>query len=275
MIRSNSIIKSYESQLKVEKHLKRKNIKLGLKLWSTNRSYIREAISLFEEGTYQYIELYVVPETYREFIMYWKKLRIPYIIHAPHSSHGLDLSDRSKLNTNCTLVEEALRYADNLKANNIILHPGINGTIDENINQLNVIRDKRIIIENMPYFTMDKLGFCNGNSPYEIQSIIESCNIGFCFDIGHSIYAANALNVDSMEYIDTFIKLNPKMYHLSDGDQKGIADRHMNLLEGTFNLPKILDKIYSESFVTMETPKKSNNSLNDFIKDTSILNNIL
>ena len=38
--------------------------KLGLKLWSTNTTdYFLEAIRLFDQKVYEYIELYVVPNT--------------------------------------------------------------------------------------------------------------------------------------------------------------------------------------------------------------------
>ena len=130
--------------------------KFGLKLWSENLGYIPEAVKLFKEGLYQYIELYSVPGTYKDTINEWKKLDIPFIIHAPHYQHGLNLSVKSKRNENSTLVKETLLFADELDARYIILHPGVNGDINETIRQIKRINDQRILIENKPYLGIGK-----------------------------------------------------------------------------------------------------------------------
>ena len=70
--------------------------KLGLKLWSTNtESYLREAQRLYSLGIYDYIELYVVPNTL-DTLENWKKLNIPYVLHAPHFAHGVNLANSEK-----------------------------------------------------------------------------------------------------------------------------------------------------------------------------------
>ena len=49
--------------------------KIGLKLWSTNTDdYYDEAIRLYNDGVFDYIELYVVPDTL-DTLQKWKKLR--------------------------------------------------------------------------------------------------------------------------------------------------------------------------------------------------------
>ena len=49
--------------------------KIGLKLWSTNTDcYYNEAIRLYNDGVFDYIELYVVPDTL-DTLQKWKKLR--------------------------------------------------------------------------------------------------------------------------------------------------------------------------------------------------------
>jgi hypothetical protein len=47
---------------------------IGLKLWSTNENYIEEAKRLFDNGIYQYIELYVIPNSFEK-IDLWKDTR--------------------------------------------------------------------------------------------------------------------------------------------------------------------------------------------------------
>ena len=52
--------------------------KFGLKVWSTNENYINEVVRLHEEKFYEYVELFAVPGSYKEFINLWKDLNIPY-----------------------------------------------------------------------------------------------------------------------------------------------------------------------------------------------------
>lgn len=72
------------------------SINLGLKIWSTNTNYLKDAIKLFDKGYYKYIELFVLPGSYRHYIKFWKDLRIPFIIHAPHYREGMNLADKEK-----------------------------------------------------------------------------------------------------------------------------------------------------------------------------------
>ena len=49
--------------------------KLGLKLWSINtNNYLKEAVKLYNQGVYDYIELYVVPNSLEQ-LEEWKKLK--------------------------------------------------------------------------------------------------------------------------------------------------------------------------------------------------------
>jgi deoxyribonuclease IV len=252
-----------------------KTYRIGLKLWSTNDFYINEAIALYDEGVYQYIELYAVPDSFRSYISCWKKIDIPFVIHAPHSDHGMNLSDSTKWRTNSKLSEEALRYADELKADKIIFHPGINGEITENVNQINRINDPRIVIENMPCFTLDKLGLCNGSCQNEIKFILDNSPVGFCLDIGHAICAANAVHADPLKYISELIMFKPIIYHLSDGDYCGLTDEHKHFGEGSFQFEPIMAKIKDGAWITLETPKEKNNSLHVCIEDVAMFNEIV
>ena len=66
--------------------------KLGLKLWSVNTDhYLREAKRLYEDGVFDYIEVYFVPDTVGT-AAEWGALDIPCIVHAPHSGHGVNLA---------------------------------------------------------------------------------------------------------------------------------------------------------------------------------------
>ncbi len=70
--------------------------KIGLKIWSINTDYYYdEAIRLYNDGVYDYIGLYVVPNT-TDTIEKWKKLDIPFIVHCPHFAHGFNLAKIEK-----------------------------------------------------------------------------------------------------------------------------------------------------------------------------------
>jgi endonuclease IV len=244
---------------------------LGLKLWSTNDFYISDAAKLYKKGLYKYIELSVVPNSFNNYISDWKKLAIPFVIHAPHFMNGMNLADKNHWEKNNTLSSEAICYADELQADIIIFHPGVNGDIKETARQIKRINDNRIVIENKPYHALDNLGVCAGYSPDMIEFIKRTCRAGFCLDIGHAIYAANALKIDPLSYIKDFMALEPKIYHLSDGPHNETFDQHMHLGKGSFDLKKIVNEINTNMPITLETPKEQRTGLRDFIEDVSYI----
>lgn len=248
-------------------------IYLGLKLWSINKNYVNEAKSLFEKGYCKYIELYVVPGSYNEYIKLWKGLNIPFVIHAPHYREGMNLANKANEKQNFKLVEETKKYADALNAEIMIFHPGIAGDTEETARQIKKINDKRVVVENKPYFALDDNLICNGYSPHEIKRIIDYSGVGFCLDIGHAICTANAFKTDIKEYLEYFISLNPRMFHLSDGDYSGVYDSHLHFGDGSFNINFLLSKLPEKSLVTIETIKNSSENLNDFIQDIEYIKN--
>ena len=60
-----------------------------------------------------------------------EKIDIPYIIHAAHSMTGLIFKRRCGIET-FVLADEAKYFADELKADKIIFHPGIDGELKNN-----------------------------------------------------------------------------------------------------------------------------------------------
>ncbi|MEQ8189543.1 MAG: sugar phosphate isomerase/epimerase family protein [Candidatus Eremiobacterota bacterium] len=243
----------------------------GLKLWSTNKNYIDEAVKLYKDGVYKYIELYAVPDSYNAFIDMWVNLGIPYIIHAPHYRGGLNLASKENKDKNLKLVEEVIKFADKLDATYIIFHPGVAGSLEETVNQLNDISDERIIIENKPYYGLDDGLVCNGNSPEEIRFIMDNTHVGFCFDIGHAICSANVYTVSPLAYLMEFIKQVPQIYHLTDGDYNGLYDRHDHFGYGNFPIEEILNILLPDSYITVETIKDSIDNLSDFVSDINYL----
>lgn len=247
--------------------------KIGLKLWSIGVNYIKDAVKLYNENFYDYIELYVVPNSYDQCLKLWKDLKIPYIIHAPHFKHGMNLSKIDHLNNNIRLSNEAKKWADKLESEFIIFHPGTEGNCRESAKQFKKIYDSRIVVENKPYYTFkDKLICCVGYNFEEIRYILSETNIGFCLDIGHAIAASNALELGALTIFDEMNKLDPVIYHLYDGDKNDVQDKHLNFGEGNYPFETIMNKINKKSLITIETAKKSDDNLDDFKNDMNFLN---
>lgn len=254
-----------------------KNFKYGLKLWSVNTdAYKKEAKRLYKEGLYDFIELYAVPET-AQTLKNWQELDIPFIIHAPHYAHGMNLANPDCFENNMKLVKETMLFADSLNAEYIVFHPGVGGKITETARQVNLINDSRILIENKPYKAIPQMSadFCTGSRPQEIRTIMELTKAGFCLDIGHAIAAANSFELDFIEFIHEFTELKPTLYHFSDTDINAEIDSHLNFGAGNLNLEQILRLLPENALITIETNKKSKYNLDDFNQDVYYLNNLL
>lgn len=247
--------------------------KLGLKLWSTNtESYLKEAQRLYSLGIYDYIELYIVPNTL-DTLENWSKLDIPYLLHAPHFAHGVNLANREKFEYNKEIYKEVETFRKKLNAKYTVVHGGIEGDVEETIRQLKLIKPKNFLIENKPYKApLGNQNLCRGYNIEEIKKIINETNCGFCLDIGHCICSANSMCIEPYSYVEKFNQLNPKMYHLSDGDINSQIDKHLHFSQGNFNIKKILNIIDKNKYLSIETCKNSKENLEDFIEDVKYLN---
>lgn len=250
-------------------------MKLGLKLWSTNIDYYFEEVKkLYQENWFDYIELYVVPNTLNT-LDEWKKLNIPFTLHAPHFVNEVNLADYSKEKFNIETFEQVAAFADGLNAVYTVVHSGIEGNIDETIRQLKLIKLKKILIENKPYIApraTDKT--CRGATIEEIKKVINEIGCGFCLDIGHAICTANSFKLTPYEFLEEFNKLTPTCYHLSDNFIDSEIDGHMHFGTGNYDFSKIFDIINTNKNIAIETNKNSRENLNDFIEDVKWLKNI-
>lgn len=256
--------------------------KLGLKLWSVNELYVNEALRLYQAGCFHYIELYVVPKSYAQHMELWLNLKenynIPFIIHAPHFAHDFNLANKSYRNSNAVIYEEVRNFADNLNAQYIIFHGGMNGKIEETAYQLNSFNEPRALIENKPYKALtDSMStlLCRGYDVEEIEYAIKEAHCGFCLDIEHAICAANSIGKEPYGYVKEFIGLKPEMYHLTDiEDIRSEFDSHLNLGHGELDIANILHSISTDAVITIETFKKSNKRLDDFMNDIAFIKNL-
>ena len=241
--------------------------RLGLKLWSNNDNYVKEAVRLFEKGVYQYIEIYMLPGTEQKMVDMWRGLDIPYVVHAPHFLAGLNLAKMEQQESNFKLINETRIFADELSAENIIVHPGIAGDIKETAKQIKEINEPRLIVENKPYYALVDDLICNGSTSEEIEFVMKEAGIRFCLDIGHAFCAARGLKKEPMEFLEGFLNLKPEMFHLTDGDYESVYDRHYHIGKGNYDIKSIMKLIPQSKRITVETVKDSKESLADFEAD--------
>jgi len=235
-----------------------KTINFGLKLWSTNQNVMKKAKDLIESDVFQYIELTPIPNTR---ITAFLKHELPYIIHITTERYGLNIGDTDKQNFNLKTINRCIDWANRLDA-----HPGF-GLIDNAIKFLTNIDDRRILIENMP-----KIGLNNekmiGYTPEQIKELANG-RFGSCLDLNHAIKAAVSLNKDYKRFITEFLGLNPKMFHISDGNLNNEKDEHLPIGEGDYDFEFLMSciKRNESKYVTLETPRTDLNSVNEDVKN--------
>ncbi|URA09471.1 TIM barrel protein [Thermospira aquatica] len=227
----------------------------------------------------QFIEVYVVPDTGEETAEFWatlgRDLGIPFFVHAPHYSHGLCLACAQREESNRKLIEESLRFADRLGAQKVVIHPGVNGMIEETARQIALLFDERLVLENKPRHGHGENLMCNGALPEEIDFVMRETGVGFCLDIGHAITAANGFGVSRWDFLRRFFALKPSLLHITDGHWDSFLDEHLHFGEGDFPLEEIVGEIIrvglGDVFVTNEAYKKSSEELDDFRQDMEYL----
>ncbi|MFC1644081.1 TIM barrel protein [Candidatus Omnitrophota bacterium] len=251
-------------------------MKFGLKLWSDNKSYVEPAKELYKEGAFDFIELYTVPDTPEKLLKTWKDLNIEFIVHAPHYSHGFNLADPEKSDANIRLFDKARLFADELDAKYIIVHPGILGSHEAVIEQIKSFEDKRILVENKPYRALN-MEICAGHDPESIKDIIVSCDVGLCLDIAHAANYAVNRGKGIIDTLDDFIDIRPKMLHVCGVDLSVEVDKHLHMKESDIDLGTIKQQLLNSGieYFTLETPKDSEESLEDFRGDICLLKKIL
>lgn len=242
-------------------------MKFGLKLWSTNTDLIKQAVQSIETKVFDYIELFVIPDTkINPFV-----IDVPYIIHIPHEKFGVNVGDPSINKYNLEIIRESVSWADKLNAKYLILHAGY-GSIENAIDIFHEIEDERLLIENMPKVGLNGEQMI-GYSPVQIEQLIGDNNIGLCLDFGHAINAAASLGVDYKIYIKGFVDLfEPKMFHISDGLTDREMDTHLNIGEGNYDMNFIKNCISNNKnrYVTFETPRSNKHSIEDDLENYNI-----
>ena len=251
------------------------NFEIGLKLHTTDVSLITEAKRCKEKGFFDYVELYIIPGTYEVNIDVWKDLNSPYIIHAPHSFHGVNLAQADKCKTNLQYFNEARQFADDLGSDIIIVHGGNNGSFTETIRQMGLLNEKRIGLENKPKIGLQN-EICVGWSPDEFYRAADAGILsGTVLDFTHAACAAQSQKVNVMEIIREFMEFHPKVFHLSGGNASSEKDIHLSLGKGSLNIAEFLSVIPEGALVTIETPRDPSRGLEDFVDNIDFLRTLI
>lgn len=246
-------------------------MKIGLKLYSTDTALISSAQKLRKQNVFDFIELYVVPNSYKNSIDDWKQFDGQFIIHAPHTAHGVNLADPELLKSNMEAYREVKSFSDALNSKYIVVHGGSDGTLEEVIHQLGMIDDDRIRLENKPLKGLNG-EICRGCSPDEFRQINEHGALkGMALDFGHAIYYSAACGLDYRSVIREFMEHSPSVYHLSDGIYSSHTDKHLNIGNGEFNIKELIDFMPEDSMLSLETPRYSKEDLQEFAEDVKVM----
>lgn len=247
-------------------------MRVGIKQFSDQLGLYKEDLIKYKDK-YDYIELYVYPQA-MEFLNDWINLKtaygIDFTIHAPHFSQQVNLADNSYFDFNKKAYETVNTYAKELDAEYTVVHGGMDGSVEEIVRQLEIIKPYKMRIENKPYVAPRKPDtmVCRGATVEEIKYIQENYDCGFNLDVGHAFCSAVSQKFDQIEYLKRFLELKPNSYHISDGEYNDRIDIHYHLGDGDYDWTKIFPLLDKNLNWTLETiTKKDKNGLDTVMDD--------
>lgn len=250
-------------------------IRYGIKLWSINKNYFDKALELFKLGEIDFVEIYIVPDSFN--LDELKILKeIPTVIHSPHFDHNFNIFnlDKSKIEL---FKNQVIKTADFLNGQFIILHAGVGKSEEIFKENAAKIYDKRILIENMPRVALDDR-ICFGYSLEQLK-YIKKHGLDICLDFTHAIKSAVSQNLDYKKFINSLLnELKPYYFHICGGEKNKEKDEHLNLFEGDFDLKwikKIINNLAKDKEVQLvfEVPKDKN-GLENYIKNINYFKNL-
>ena len=259
--------------------------RFGLKLWSKdfikNKSFVDDAEKSIKEGKFAFLELYALPFIFDEIKndVFNRFNGIDVVIHAPHSLQDLDIANKDEFENNKKRLYASQKFADLLGSDIIILHPGLyrgEQYLEESIRQFKNFNDSRLTVENLPGYCSQSKRELHGVLPVEIKRFIDETRSSFCLDFSHAICGANTYNVDVYQFLSEFVKLNPVMYHLCDGDIKSDFDNHLHFGEGNFDLRHLVnDYTKDNALITMETGYGIPTSVDPWLEDIKYIQQVI
>jgi len=238
-------------------------MKIGVKAFPDNREYLKQLASKTE---LDFVEIMAVQG---EDFSFLKKLGLPVVVHCEHFEFGVNLADAKRNDKNRAAIHFAMDTADAFDSRFIVLHPGVKEksacSLDNTINTVKGLDDKRIIMENMPFRYGPNGTFRHvGSSFEEMKSLMSATGKGMCLDLGHVNTVAFNKGVDAIGLVKKFMELRPAYFHMSDN--KGPTDIHTSLGEGSMDidaLKKAIAKQAKNPMVAIETVINLEKQIND------------
>jgi deoxyribonuclease-4 len=88
--------------------------------------------------------------------------------------------------------------------------------------------------------------------------------------------AAVSLGRPYKEFIEEFLKLKPKMFHISDGKLDNEKDEHLNIGEGDYDFEFLMSCVKKNNltYITLETPRLNQETLEEDIRNINALKKI-
>ncbi len=246
-----------------ETPLERRALQIGIKLWSTNHEWFLEAIERYEKKEYDFLELYVAPESFhRGALQQLHAAHIPIVIHAANETH---LNLMGPQQANATRLREAVTFADFFHADTIVLHPGFGNDPRVFQQHLTTIPDARYMIENVPCQALFGLPPLYGYNAETLAPLLEATHGRFCLDFAHAAKSACSLGKSYREQITEFMALHPSYFHITGCHVDRAADEHLDLRDSELDTAwcKSLILNHPHPRIALETPKSGHTLSND------------
>ena len=256
--------------------------KWGFKVFSTNLQktpeLIRECAEFARHKSDVFIELTAITDSTKEDFIKIKEQTAGVEVRIHASQRNFNPGDRERERQNREIIAFAQRAADIFASKTIIAHAGYNHGkqyVEETARQFKLFNDKRIIVENLPYF--DNNGdHLHGYNAEEIKYIMHESGCGFCFDFSHAICSAISLNQNTDTYLKDFAALNPRIYHICDGRLSSIKDLHLHFNTGDYPLKHfVTDYTDENAYITIETGKGTEKHRNTRVRDYNFIKSVL
>ena len=201
-----------------------------------------------------FFEVQAIQKYNYNFLKKYKELKIPIVIHTEHPAFGFNPADKSKEKQNLKSINFAIKLADMSNAKKIIVHPGNiknkNCSKQQAIDFIKKLKDKRILIENLPTY---KGRLCQ--TPEQTKNFLKQTKKDFIFDLGHAIVTANYNNINKEKIIKDFLKLKPKHFHISGQNINSKKDQHISFKNAKLPYKKFLSLYPKNAEITLEVTK--------------------
>ncbi len=228
-------------------------MQVGVKFYSTNEEEKLEGL-----GFVDFVEVLPVPGKF-ESLRKFKKFRCT--VHVPHCSFGFNPCDKKNGKKNRELSDEAIKAADFLNAEIIVMHPGynppnqeINDAMQNQLEFFSKINDERIFLENTMIESNEGFQYVGSSDTKAMKEMLEKTGFGFCLDFAHAAATAVVIKRGYKELIKEFLKLKPAYFHVADNLLNG-EDQHIHIGTGKLDMSFIKEIVKKgNNKVLLETP---------------------